>query len=54
MVDFSYSSEVIINASPQAIFDIVSNPANHAALLRSEELKKSRNHRPALWVSARA
>lgn len=40
MVDFSYSSEVIINASPQAIFDIVSNPANHAALVGSEELKK--------------
>ena len=39
MVDFSYSSEVILNASPQAFFDIVSNPANYAALVRSEELK---------------
>ena len=40
MVDFSESSEIIINASPQAIFDIVGNPANHAALVGSEELKK--------------
>jgi len=40
MVDFSYSSEVTINPSPQAIFVIVSNPANHAALVGSEELKK--------------
>ncbi len=46
MVDFSYSSEVIINASPQAIFDIVSNPANHAALVRSEELKTITTGRP--------
>jgi len=40
MVDFSYSSEVTINASPQAIFDIVSKQANHAALVGSEELRK--------------
>ena len=27
MVDFAHSTEATINASPQAIFDIVSNPA---------------------------
>ena len=40
MADFSYSSEITINASPQAIFDIVSDPSKHAELAGSEELKK--------------
>ena len=40
MPDFSYSSEITINATPQAIFDIVSDPAKHAELAGSEELKK--------------
>ncbi len=40
MPDFSYSSEVTINATPQAIFDIVSDPGKHAGLAGSEELKK--------------
>ena len=31
MVDFAHSTEAAINASPQAIFDIVSNPARHLA-----------------------
>jgi len=30
--DFAYKSEITVNASPQAIFDIVSNPANNARL----------------------
>ena len=46
MADFSYSAEVTINASAQAIFDIVSNPANHAALAGSEKLNKI-TQRPA-------
>jgi hypothetical protein len=40
MVDFTYRTEAIINASPQAIFDIVSNPARHVELAGSRELKK--------------
>jgi hypothetical protein len=40
MSDFSYSSEITINASPQAIFDIVSNPSKHAELAGSNELNK--------------
>ena len=40
MTDFSYSAEITINATPQAIFDIVSDPANHARLAGSEELNK--------------
>ena len=40
MLDFSYSSEITINATPQAIFDIVSDPAKHAELAGSDELKK--------------
>ncbi len=40
MSDFSYSSQVTINASAQKIFDYVSNPANHASLAGSEELNK--------------
>ena len=40
MPDFSYSSEITINASPQAIFAIVSNPSRHAELAGSNELNK--------------
>ena len=40
MIDFSYSTEATINASPQAIFDIVSNPSRHAELAGSKELNK--------------
>ena len=40
MIDFAYSTEGTINASPQAIFDIVSNPARHVELAGSGELKK--------------
>lgn len=43
MIDFAYSAEIIVNASPQAIFDIVSNPANHAELAGSEELNSVRS-----------
>ena len=46
MIDFSYIAEVTINANPQAIFDIVSNPANHAELAGSGELNSVR-HEPA-------
>jgi len=42
MIDFSYSTEVTINASPQAIFDIVSNPARHVELAGSGELNMIR------------
>ena len=42
MPDFAYKSEITVNASPQAIFDIVSDPANHARLAGSEELKTIR------------
>ena len=40
MADFSYSSEITINATPEKIFEIVSDPAKHAALAGSNELKK--------------
>ena len=30
MLDFSYITEATINASPQTVFDIVSDPAKHA------------------------
>ena len=46
MIDFSHNAEISINASPQAIFDIVSNPANHIELAGSDELKKL-TQRPA-------
>ena len=42
MIDFLYSTEATINASPQAIFDIVSNPARHAELAGSGELNTIR------------
>ncbi|PKB72054.1 MAG: hypothetical protein BZY87_02260 [SAR202 cluster bacterium Io17-Chloro-G6] len=42
MIDFSYSTEITINASPQAIFDIVSDPGRHAELAGSEELNTVR------------
>jgi len=38
MCDFSHSSEILINASLHAIFDIVSNPDNHIELTGSDEL----------------
>jgi uncharacterized protein YndB with AHSA1/START domain len=40
MIDFSYSTETTIDATPQAIFDIVSNPARHVELAGSQELNK--------------
>ena len=40
MIDFIYSTEAMINASPQAIFDIVSNPSKHVELAGSGELNK--------------
>ncbi|MAF51844.1 MAG: SRPBCC family protein [SAR202 cluster bacterium] len=39
MVDFSYSTETDINASPQAIFDIVSDLTRHPELAGSDEIK---------------
>jgi uncharacterized protein YndB with AHSA1/START domain len=42
MADFSYSAEISINASPQKIFDIVSDPARHAELAGSNELNTVR------------
>ena len=42
MLDFSYSTETTVNASPQAIFDIVSNLARHAELAGSGELNTVR------------
>ena len=42
MADFAYKLEITVNASPQAIFDIVSDSANHARLAGSEELKTIR------------
>ncbi len=46
MLDLAYSTEATINASPQAIFDIVSNPSRHVELAGSRELKKV-SQRPA-------
>ena len=40
MSDFAYRTEATINASPQAIFGIVSNPAKHVELAGSGELNK--------------
>ncbi len=40
MIDFTHSTEATINASPQAIFDIVSNPSRHVELAGSGELNK--------------
>ncbi|MFB3061484.1 MAG: SRPBCC family protein [Candidatus Binatia bacterium] len=40
MIDFSYSTEATIKASPQAIFDIVSNPSKHVELAGSGEINK--------------
>ena len=40
MLDFAYSTEATINASPQAIFDIVSNLSGHVELAGSGELNK--------------
>jgi uncharacterized protein YndB with AHSA1/START domain len=42
MIDFSHSAEITINASPQAIFDIVSNPSRHVELAGSAELTTMR------------
>ena len=42
MIDFSYSTEITVNASPQAIFDIVSNPTRHVDLAGSAELSTMR------------
>ena len=42
MIDFAYSTEITINASPQAIFDIVSNPSKHIELAGSGELTTMR------------
>ncbi len=42
MIDFSYSTEITVNASPQAIFDIVSNPSRHVELAGSAELTTMR------------
>ncbi len=42
MIDFSYSTETTINASPQAIFDIVSDPSRHVELAGSAELTSMR------------
>ena len=38
MADFSYTSQISINAAPQKIYDIVSNPARHAELAGRNEL----------------
>ncbi|MBI2866871.1 MAG: SRPBCC family protein [Chloroflexi bacterium] len=45
MLDFAYRTEISVNASPQAIFDIVSNPARHVELAGSREPKKI-SHQP--------
>jgi uncharacterized protein YndB with AHSA1/START domain len=42
MVDFAYRTEAVINATPQAVFDIVSDPARHVELAGSGELNKIR------------
>ena len=38
MIEFTYSIEAIINASPQAVFDIVSDTANPVELAGSDEI----------------
>ena len=40
MLDFTHSTEITINASPQAVFDIVSDPSRHIELAGSGELNK--------------
>ena len=40
MVDFVYSTEATINASPEKIFGIVSDPSRHVELAGSNEVKK--------------
>ena len=40
MVDFAYSTEATINASPEKIFGIVSDPSRHVELAGSNEVKK--------------
>ncbi len=42
MIDFAYSTEITVNASPQAIFDIVCNPSRHVELAGSAELNSMR------------
>ena len=45
MIDFSYSTEITVNASPKAIFDIVSNPTRHVDRAGSAELSTMRQER---------
>ena len=40
MVDFAYSTEGTINASPEKIFAIVSDPLRHVELAGSDEVKR--------------
>ncbi len=40
MIDFAHSAEITINASPQAVFNIVSDPSRHVELAGSGELNK--------------
>ena len=40
MLDFAYSTEATINASPEKIFEIVSDPSRHIELAGSEEIKQ--------------
>ncbi len=40
MLDFAYSTEATVNASPEKIFDIVSDPSRHVELAGSDEVKK--------------
>ncbi len=42
MIDFSHSTEITVNASPQAIFDLVSDPSRHVELAGSAELTSMR------------
>ncbi len=42
MLDFAHSAEITVNASPQAVFDIVSNPSRHVELAGSAELTTMR------------
>ena len=42
MIDCSYKMEATISASPQAIYDIVSDPAQHVGLAGSAELNSTR------------
>jgi uncharacterized protein YndB with AHSA1/START domain len=38
MLDFSCTTNTVINASPQAVFDIISDPSRHVELAGSREL----------------